>query len=141
MNQIAYVSKIENDIAHLEVRRSSACGDKCSSCGGSCDIPVTRVRMKNTLKAEQGDLVEVKMETKFVLKSAFIVYIIPLVLMISGIIIGISIFESIGIGNPEAMGLLAGVILLAVSYFILRSIDKKIKNGNKIKFELVKIIQ
>lgn len=140
MNQIGYVSNVDNGIAHLEVRRASACGDKCGSCGGGCSVPITKVKVKNTLRAEKGDLVEVKVQTRFILKSAFLVYIMPLIMMIAGIALGISVFQSIGIENYESLGFVVGLILLGVSFFILRVLDKKIKENNKIEFEMVKII-
>ncbi|MTI47776.1 SoxR reducing system RseC family protein [Sporosalibacterium faouarense] len=141
MNQLGYVTKVDNGIAHLEVRRVSACGDKCGSCGGGCNVPATKVKIKNSLGAEKGDMVEVEMQTDFVLKSAFLVYIMPLILMVGGIIGGINLFENLGIDNYEALGFASGILLLGVSYFILRIIDKSVNKSDRIHFKMVKILK
>lgn len=141
MNQVGYVSGVENGMVQVEVRRVSACGDKCGSCGGGCSVPMTRVKMKNTLGVEKGDLVEVNMDTNTVLKFAFLVYIIPLVMMIAGIAVGINVFRTAGIANYESYGFLTGLVLLAASFFILKLIDKKVKENDSIKFQMVKIIK
>ncbi len=140
MKQIGYVRDTINGMADVEVRRASACGDNCASCGGGCSVPVTRVRIKNSLGAEKGDLVEVKLQTKFVMQFAFIVYIIPLVMLIAGTAFGISIFKSMGIINYESLGFLTGLVLLGVSFIFLRQVDKRIKNSDRLKFEMVRII-
>ena len=140
MNQVGYVRKIDNSMAILEVRRVSSCGDNCSSCGSSCDIPSTKVKVKNTLMAKEGDFVEVKMKTNVILQSAFLVYIMPLIMMIVGISFGISIFKNMGISSYESLGFLMGIIALIISFFILRIIDKKIRNSSKLEFQMIRII-
>ncbi len=141
MNQVGYVSEIQDEIAQVNVRRISACGDKCGSCGGGCSVPMARVKMKNTLGAEKGDLVEVKINTNTVLKFAFLVYVIPLLMMIAGIAVGINIFKALEVADYETYGFLIGLVLLAASFLILKLIDKRVKQNESIKFEMVKIIK
>ncbi|RKD34640.1 SoxR reducing system RseC family protein [Thermohalobacter berrensis] len=140
MNQIGYIVSTKGNIAEVDIRRSSACGDKCGSCSGGCNAPKIRVKMKNTLGAEKGDLVEIKTKTNVVLKSAFIVYVVPLIIMILSIFAGINGFKSLGFSNYESLGFLTGLFSLGLSYIILKNIDKKIKEKNSLNFEMVKII-
>lgn len=140
MDQIGYVVSIEGDVAVVDVRRTSACGDKCSSCGGGCNIPATRVNIENNLEARIGDFVEVRMETKTVMKSAFIAYVIPLIMLILGVGVGIYVFKSFGIKNYESFGFFVGLLFLGISYLILRMIDKKIRESNSLKLQMVRIL-
>lgn len=140
MEQIGHVVKIDGDMVQLDVRRTSACGDKCSSCGGGCNIPAMRVKIKNTMGADIGDFVEVRMKTKTLMKSAFLAYILPLVMLILGIGLGTFIFKSIDIGNYEQMGFITGLLFLGISSVILRKIDKKIKDNNGLNLEMIRVL-
>ncbi|WP_425446016.1 SoxR reducing system RseC family protein [Dethiothermospora halolimnae] len=140
MEQIGYVSKIDGDKAQVDVRRVSSCGEKCASCGSSCNIPATRVTLKNTVDAKEGDFVEIEMETSYVIKSAYIVYAIPLILMILGIGIGIYGFKALGFASYEILSFSTGLIALIISFFVLRKIDKKIQKENKSAFKMTRIL-
>lgn len=140
MDQIGYVVEVKDNYAIVDVRRTSACGDKCSSCGGGCSIPAMRVNIKNTIGAKVGDFVEVEMETKSLMKSAFIAYIIPLIMLIAGISSGVYFFNDLGFKNYEVLGVLTGFVALVISYFLLKIIDNNIKKNKSNELKLVKVI-
>ncbi|MBS4534226.1 SoxR reducing system RseC family protein [Clostridium sp. D2Q-14] len=140
MDQIGYVVNIKDEIAVVDIRRTSACGEKCSSCGGGCNVPAMRVNIKNTIGAKVGNFVEVEMKTKSLMKSAFIAYIVPLIMLIVGIAGGIYVFRSIGFSDYESLGFLSGLVFLVISYFILRFIDNTIKNKNSAELKIVKVL-
>lgn len=140
MDQIGYVVDTKDEIAVVDVRRTSACGDNCNSCGGGCNIPAMRVEIKNTIQAKVGNFVEIEMETKSLMKSAFIAYIIPLVMLIGGIAGGIYIFQSMGYTNYESLGFITGLVFLAISYYMLRAIDNIIKNRNSAELKIIKVL-
>ncbi|MGF7057320.1 SoxR reducing system RseC family protein [Brassicibacter mesophilus] len=140
MDQVGYITSINGNIAEISIKRSSSCGDKCGSCKGGCSVQGISVKSKNTLGAKVGDYVEIRTQTNIVLKSAFIVYILPLIMLIIGVFIGITVFEKLGFENYESLGFIVGLIFLSISYFVLKSIDKRIKNKNQINFEIVNIV-
>lgn len=140
MDQIGYVVDTKGEFAVVDVRRTTACGDKCSSCGGGCSVPAMRVNIKNTIGAEVGSFVEVEMETKSLMKSAFIAYVIPLIMLIVGVSSGIFLFQSMGYSNYEILGLLTGLVFLGLSYFILKVIDNHIKNNKSSELKIVRVI-
>ncbi|WP_130806788.1 SoxR reducing system RseC family protein [Senegalia massiliensis] len=140
MDQVGYVVEVKDNYAVVDVRRTSACGDKCSSCGGGCNIPAMRVNIKNTINARVGNFVEVEMETKSLMKSAFIAYIIPLIMLIAGISLGVYFFSNLGFQNYEIFGVLTGLVALVISYFLLRVIDNNIKKSKSTELKLVRVI-
>lgn len=140
MDQIGYVISTNDDYATIDVRRTSACGDKCGSCSGGCSVPATRINIRNTIGAEVGNFVEIEMETKNLLKSAFIAYVIPLLMLIIGIAGGISMFKSIGLANYELLGFFTGLFFLGISFLILRVIDNRIKKNKSNELKLVRIL-
>lgn len=140
MDRIGYISKVEGNMAQVIVRRVSACGHNCASCGSSCSVPGITVNIENTVDAKEGDFVEIRLKTRTVLKSAFLVYIIPLILMVFGTGIGIYVFETMGFNNYETYGLLTGLAFLGISYIILRFIDRSLTRNNKLSFEMVRIV-
>lgn len=132
MEQIGLVRKIDGDSMELEVRRISGCGGGCSSCGGGCDSPGHVIKVKNHLNAKVGDLVEIKGDSRHILKYTAIVYIIPLVFMVIGTIVGSIYFKSKSYSNYELYSLFSGLISMILSLFIVKRADKKIKEeGNK----------
>lgn len=107
--------------ARVVFDRRSAC-DKCKMClTASGDKMKVYVEVKNTLQAKVGDKVGVAMNDKFVLKAAFIVYIIPVIL----VGIGLAVFRKLSdllLLAVVAVGLLLGV---AIGITVDRIIRKK----------------
>lgn len=140
MQQLGYVTKVYEDIAKVVVGRESACGGNCSSCGSSCNVQNIELEVKNTLKARPGDYVELDLKTGHVLKSAVVVYLFPLLMMIIGIILGINSFKSLNYSNYETYGFIIGLVFLGFSYILIKMLDKKIKDKNKLNIKMTRIV-
>ena len=80
--------------------------------------------MKNNIGAKQGDLVEIKAVPKKILKYTLIAYMIPFLMLIMGIVLGVNYFQSIGVENYEMYGFGIGMVFLAISYLIIKFIDR-----------------
>ena len=140
MEQIGYVRRTFDNMAEVEVRRISGCGGGCSSCGGGCSAPSIVVLLKNSIKAKEGDYVEIKGKANKIIKYALIVYMIPFAMLILGIILGMGLFKSKGIGNYETYGFLSGLVFLVISFLIVKKIDSSIQKKNEDPMEMVKIL-
>lgn len=82
MKETGIVKDISGEFCHVVVRRKSACGENCASCGGGCKLQNQICLVKNTKNAKPGDIVEIEIDTAKVLKSAFLVYILPILIFI-----------------------------------------------------------
>lgn len=140
MQQRGYVSRADDKEARVIIRRESACGDSCASCGGGCDDSKSiTLDIENTLSAKVGDYVIIESKSSTILKSAFIAYIMPLFFMIIGVLVGMTVFESLEYANYETIGFIIGLLFLGVSYFVLKHVDNKYFKDNDGLFEMVGI--
>jgi sigma-E factor negative regulatory protein RseC len=141
MVERARVVDITNNVAKLEIRRASGCGDKCSTCKGGCSSDNTYVEAVNSIGAEKGDFVEVELNTKTFLTAVVLTYGLPLIMLFIGIFTGSTLLRSFGIEvNGDLAGIVLGFGLMALSYLILSLNDKRYNKNGKIKFEITKLL-
>ena len=82
MKETGIVKDVSGEFCHVVVRRKSACGENCASCGGGCKLQNQICLVKNTKNAKPGDKVEIEIDTIMVLKTAFLVYLLPIIVFI-----------------------------------------------------------
>lgn len=78
MKEEGIVKSVSGGLCEVVVRRKTACGDNCASCGGACRMKFQQVTAKNSAQAKAGDCVIIELESKKVIFSAFLVYILPI---------------------------------------------------------------
>lgn len=133
MVEIGEVIKTEKGNATVSFERKTAC-DNCGMCAFNKDDMKVKLILKNDVNAKVGDVVEVSMGDRFVLMSAVIVYLIPLVLVGLGILIGtlckLEYYLQIILA---AVGFVLGFVISAF-------IDKKLKKKKKYSPTITSII-
>ena len=107
--------------ADVEITRSSACGESCASCK-LCPGQTAVVEAINGINADTGDTVIIDMADKKVIGAAFLVYIVPLVMLIAGYFLGSAVF------NGETAGIITGFLFMAVTFALVIRVDKKVKS-------------
>ena len=118
MTQSGVVTKlVGKNRAVVSVKRGSACGASCASCGGSCSFKnIVTAEAVNTVKAAVGDSVTIESSTRKVLNVAFLVYIVPLItfFLAYGLAMALRLAEVHGvfIGIAGLFGGLALVVLI-----------------------------
>jgi len=134
MTQQAIVLNIDSTegSAVVEVTRQSSCGGDCGSCKG-CTHPEQTIRVKagNAIGAAPGDRVLIETETKKVFVSAYMAYILPLLLMFA--------FYFLPFGSSEGIKILLSFCGLALGVAICRLYSKRLSEKSSVRAEITKI--
>ncbi len=124
LTENARVIEVNDDIAVVETQRKVAC-QSCAvnkGCGTGVIAKILggkrfHLKVLNPIKAEVGDEVIVGIEDNLLVASSFIVYTIPLVLMLAGGLLGDVVTRTADNSSSEwlvillsAMGFLGGLI-------------------------------
>jgi len=113
LKENARVIAVNNDLAIVETHRKVAC-QSCAVNKGCGTGVIARViggkrfhlEVLNPIKAEVGDEVIVGIEDNILVASSFIVYTIPLILMLAGGILGEVAARAVGLGASEGLVIL-----------------------------------
>ena len=110
-------------IAVVMCTKSSLC-ENCAT-NGNCalgDDDNTRlIEVQNPLAAEVGEQVRIATTTKSFLQSSFLLYIVPLIALVIGAIVGNLVGENITTGlDPNLLSAIFGVFFMSGSLLILR---------------------
>lgn len=131
MEETGQVIKINGNFAQVEMQRHPA----CANCG-LCTMGVgdkMLITAANTARAKVADRVKVTISGTVVLKSAFLVYIVPLIALLVGFVIGNYL-------AGEIYGVACGVIGVVLSLIGLHFYDQKLKKENKVVVKITEII-
>lgn len=123
MIEYGEVTKTKDNLATVTFKRRGKC-DKCQLCKVSNDCTMVEIEIENTLNVNQGDYVSVDMGNRgFRLVTASI-YLVPLVLVVLGVLIG-SILSPLAQGILASAGLVIGlVIALPIDFCVIRKSTK-----------------
>lgn len=121
MGEVATVKKIDGDVLTASLVRSDACAD-CHACKIGANETEMIIEAKNLCGAKVGDKVMIELEASDMIKATVIMYGIPLVVMMFGFWAGN--FYS------QLAGFLLGIVLLGITYFVIRSFESYFKTKN-----------
>lgn len=134
------VVDIHNGYAILELMPQDACASctanhACSALGGG----KKRISIKNSLNARKGDSVEFAISDRGGLISATLVYGLPVLCMISGMLLGSIAHRSSSLSSDSAVtiGGAAGIIL---AFVIIKLINPVVKNREVFRPRMVRIV-
>lgn len=81
MTKTGYVSKIVNGQTYVITECQSACGHDCSSCSSECKSNIRECLAANDVGAKVGDRVEMSVDDTKIVFLAFVVYMLPLIIL------------------------------------------------------------
>jgi len=94
------------------------------------------------LNADVGQRVVIEIEEGRVFKNALYVYWVPIIALIIGIFLGISLAENYGYADQsDLIAVGVGVLLFIGSYMILSVIDKRQNRSGNIGVKMKKIVE
>lgn len=145
MNQQGYIIEIVDDkTAKLKMQRHSACAS-CGKCQTlSSESKEILVEVDNSIGAKPGDHVEVNMENMNVLKATALAYVVPLIFLLVGTIVSYFMLDMIISSQGIIVELISGIIgimLMLLSYVILKRNDSKFRDSRKFIPVITKIIE
>lgn len=96
----------------LHIRKSACSGDchKCAGCGAVQEKMLLSV--ENTIGAEVGDMVTISANSKTVLLSAVVLYMMPVILFFVGYLLGAQLVFSEGLFG--CLGFVLGIVFAVV---------------------------
>lgn len=140
MEQIAVVKQIMNNgMAKVSVERGTACGaaHSCADCAG-CEHVIVQtekvVTAFNDAGAGAGDIVRLRSENAPFMKSAAIVYLLPLVLAL--VVYGVA---STLVSWGEGPMMLFALLGFAVGILIAVAWDRHMKKVDGLRFHIVEV--
>lgn len=135
MEQIGEVVELRGRQALVRIRRSSSCGENCSSCSGECTPTATVMEVTNGLSAKVGDTVKVQMNSASFLFLAFLGYIFPILVCIGVYFLAKKFTDNTIISDAAA---LASLVLVLVIFFIA---DKFPHKSTRFSSRIIKILR
>ncbi len=129
MAEIGKVIEIEKNKVVVSLERKEACA-KCRACSAGLKAEEMLIRAENICGAKIGDKVEIALEETDFIKAVLIMYGFPFVMFLIGLFGGYYGCLSANIPTPELIGFIAGLILVAIGYGLIKSQEKRWRSGN-----------
>jgi sigma-E factor negative regulatory protein RseC len=128
MYEIGVVKSINGISAKVFIGRSGGCCDSCEK--PACDIPENGVETDavNIAGAQIGQRVKVVMKPRTYMKGALLLFVLPIVALITGIIAGEMYLTRIVAGiDPELLAASGGFTALFLSFFLIKGLAKRME--------------
>jgi len=127
--------------AEVITDKLDACAECTSSrsCHSDCRSARVTTKVYNSAEAHEGDTVVIYISSSSVLKSAAILYLIPVVLLLFGALTGSSIAARLGM-EESGSALLFGLIGLAIGFLMVRTFSTRLKVDSGLVPKIAQVI-
>ncbi|MBP2649606.1 MAG: positive regulator of sigma RseC/MucC [Firmicutes bacterium] len=126
--QEGIVIAVENGLAKVKTSRHSDC-ENCGSCPGNAAMVLDAL---NQVGAKPGQRVLVEVAEVSMLKSAFVVYIVPLVAIFVGTMVGGYLGEYLDV-SPGWFQVGGAIFAFAGSVLYIKKVDRSAKQNSKMQ--------
>lgn len=123
--EVGTVIETWGNMARVLVKRNLAC-DYCSSrsCCASLRGDLKRVDISNVIGVREGQLVKIGISPKAVLKASFILYMVPILALIIGAMLG----DNLGLRHNEIWSVSMGIGFFVGSYLVIKALSRPFEN-------------
>jgi sigma-E factor negative regulatory protein RseC len=125
----------ENNIAKVKVGRHNECKN-CGACPGASALVI---EARNSIGAKPGQRVAFEMKETNMLMAAFVVYIVPLIAVVLGVIVGQVISEKFGY-SVRGFQIGGGILAFVLSIINIKFFDKSAHNNDKMQPVITRIL-
>ena len=129
------VLEVINDVAKIKVGRHSDCSN-CGACPGSDSIIISAI---NKVGAKPGQRVAFQMKEVNVLRAAFVVFIVPLIAISIGVLLGEFIGGYFG-SITYTFQIMGGIIAFLLSLIFIKLFDKATTANQKTQPVIISIL-
>lgn len=140
MQETGKVIKDNGEFIKVLIVRRTACGD-CGACqAGKKNLNMV-LDIENTIDANLGDEVLLELNNENFLLASLILYGIPLIALIFGILLGYYSMIRFGYADKMAQfsGFILGIAFTFISYIIIKRNERKIMKMDNFKPRLIEI--
>lgn len=133
------VTRATPDVALVKTNRAAAC-EACTaknSCGTIHQGKEITVEVSNTLGVETGDSVLIGMQTKSALQLTFMIYIVPILCLVVGALIGDALGPLLQI-NASFSAAVLGFSFFGIAFFILHKKSAVMNQKSEFKPMLIR---
>ncbi len=124
MKQCGLVVQTLDSTAKVRMQRHSSCAG-CNACKMGAEENPIELEALNPKKAIQGQMVEVEMEHEHVLLAAFLMYVVPLIFLVVGVIVGHFGLKAMGVvAYADFFTAIIAFSFTALSYIILNRSER-----------------
>lgn len=134
MREQGIVTSVDGKFAKVKINKKTEC-DKCGMCLFPQGASSTEFNAINKIKANVGDKVTIETEKDAKFMGALLVFLVPLLLIALSAVIGIVLL------NNELHVLLLSAVFIAVWFFVLSVIDKKLKKSSAFSPVIISVEQ
>ena len=136
MERIGKVLEDRGEQALVLLKRHMAC-EGCGRCGGilgGSDIKDEEVEVANPIGAIEGEMVQVEIDDQKVLLLSFVIYFVPVLALLIGLIFGQWVVINFGWTIEQNLAsVIFGFFLMFITFLFIRRWDQFIKKTNKYK--------
>jgi len=127
--------------AEVVTDKLDACAECTSSrsCHSDCKSARVRTRVYNSAGAHEGDTVVIYISPSSVLKSAAILYLIPVAFLLIGALLGSSVAVRLGM-EESGSALLFGLTGLTIGFLMVRIFSTRLKADSGLVPKIAQVI-
>lgn len=138
MERTGIVVNCKDHMCEIQLLRHTACG-KCGACQLGDENKNVMIKAQNNKGADVGETVIVGMPTQSILGAAFIMYIIPLLAFVLGLTLGYFVLTDHL--HQELFSALMGIILMAITFFIIKSQEKRFLKSQRYTAQILSVVK
>lgn len=133
--EVGIVVEIDGKIAKVRASRHGDC-DNCGACPGDSAMVVDA---QNPISAKAGELVAFEIPEANMLQAAFVVYIMPLIAIFIGALLGGIIANRFG-QTVNSFRIVGAIVVFVLSVIGIKLYDKFVKSNEKMQPMITKIL-
>ena len=139
------ITRVYSSTAWVKCSKSAACESCsakgfCDTAGGGSESDDVEVEAINAMGAKVDDRVTISFETSSLLKVSFLVYMVPVLFLILGVVVGDNIARIFNY-DRSIFSMFAGFIFLFAAFFFVKAKGKELSKKDAYQPTIIRILK